>query len=90
VRFRRGSLPREARFPQRVAEISVVACFRTNGLERNDFYARVNVGTKVIMQPMDRRADNTDSKPSSLAPPEDEISRHKNGAGSAQSFCFLR
>jgi hypothetical protein len=25
-------------------------------------YARVNVGTKVIAQPMDRRADNTDSK----------------------------
>ena len=27
-------------------------------------YARVNVGTKVIVQPMDRRADNADSQAS--------------------------
>jgi hypothetical protein len=27
-------------------------------------HARVNVGTKVIVQPMDRRADNADSQAS--------------------------
>jgi hypothetical protein len=51
---------------------------------------RVNVGTKVIVQPMTAAPTiRTASGVGWLAPPVDEFSRHKNGVGSAQCFCFL-
>jgi lipoprotein-anchoring transpeptidase ErfK/SrfK len=39
-------------------------CIRLTNQDVTDLYARVNVGTKVIVLPMDRRADNADRKPS--------------------------
>jgi len=36
-------------------------------LQRRCFHAQVNIGTKVIVQPMDRRADNMGGKRSWLA-----------------------
>src|ERR1700731_1686695 len=37
-------------------------CIRLTNEDVSDLYTRVNVGTKVIVLPMDRRADNTDGK----------------------------
>jgi lipoprotein-anchoring transpeptidase ErfK/SrfK len=37
-------------------------CIRLTNEDVSDLYSRVNVGTKVIVLPMDRRADNTDGK----------------------------
>jgi lipoprotein-anchoring transpeptidase ErfK/SrfK len=37
-------------------------CIRLTNENVSDLYSRVNVGTKVIVLPMDRRADNTDGK----------------------------
>ena len=37
-------------------------CLRLTNEDVSDLYSRVNVGTKVIVLPMDRRADNTDGK----------------------------
>jgi lipoprotein-anchoring transpeptidase ErfK/SrfK len=37
-------------------------CIRLTNQDVSDLYSRVNVGTKVIVLPMDRRADNRDDK----------------------------
>jgi lipoprotein-anchoring transpeptidase ErfK/SrfK len=37
-------------------------CIRLTNDDVSDLYSRVNVGSKVIVLPMDRRADNTDGK----------------------------
>jgi lipoprotein-anchoring transpeptidase ErfK/SrfK len=37
-------------------------CIRLTNQDVADLYSRVNVGTKVIVRPMDRRADNADGK----------------------------
>jgi lipoprotein-anchoring transpeptidase ErfK/SrfK len=37
-------------------------CIRLTNADVTDLYSRVNVGTKVIVLPMDRRADNTNGK----------------------------
>jgi lipoprotein-anchoring transpeptidase ErfK/SrfK len=37
-------------------------CIRLTNEDVSDLYSRVNVGTKVIVLPMDRRADNTNGK----------------------------
>jgi lipoprotein-anchoring transpeptidase ErfK/SrfK len=37
-------------------------CIRLTNEDVSDLYSRVNVGTKVIVLPMDRRADNADGK----------------------------
>jgi lipoprotein-anchoring transpeptidase ErfK/SrfK len=37
-------------------------CIRLTNEDVSDLYSRVNVGTKVIVLPMDRRADNSDGK----------------------------
>jgi lipoprotein-anchoring transpeptidase ErfK/SrfK len=37
-------------------------CIRLTNEDVSDLYSRVNVGTKVIVLPMDRRADNTDGR----------------------------
>jgi len=37
-------------------------CLRLTNEDVTDLYSRVNVGTKVIVLPMDRRADNSDGK----------------------------
>jgi lipoprotein-anchoring transpeptidase ErfK/SrfK len=37
-------------------------CIRLTNEDVSDLYSRVNVGTKVIVLPMDRRADNADSR----------------------------
>ena len=37
-------------------------CLRLTNEDVSDLYSRVNVGTKVIVLPMDRRADNSDGK----------------------------
>jgi lipoprotein-anchoring transpeptidase ErfK/SrfK len=37
-------------------------CIRLTNADVADLYSRVNVGTKVIVLPMDRRADNADGK----------------------------
>ena len=37
-------------------------CIRLTNEDVADLYSRVNVGTRVIVLPMDRRADNTDGK----------------------------
>ena len=37
-------------------------CIRLTNQDVSDLYSRVNVGTKVIVLPMDRRADNTSGK----------------------------
>ncbi len=37
-------------------------CLRLTNEDVTDLYSRVNVGTKVIVLPMDRRADNTSGK----------------------------
>src|SRR5476651_697470 len=37
-------------------------CIRLTNADVADLYSRVNVGTKVVVLPMDRRADNADGK----------------------------
>jgi lipoprotein-anchoring transpeptidase ErfK/SrfK len=37
-------------------------CIRLTNEDVSDLYSRVNVGTKVIVLPMDRRADNMGGK----------------------------
>ena len=37
-------------------------CIRLTNADVSDLYSRVNVGTKVIVRPMDRRAENTGDK----------------------------
>jgi lipoprotein-anchoring transpeptidase ErfK/SrfK len=37
-------------------------CLRLTNEDVTDLYSRVSIGTKVIVLPMDRRADNTDGK----------------------------
>jgi len=37
-------------------------CIRLTNEDVSDLYSRVNVGTRVIVLPMDRRADNTDGR----------------------------
>jgi lipoprotein-anchoring transpeptidase ErfK/SrfK len=37
-------------------------CIRLTNADVSDLYSRVNVGTKVIVLPMDRRADNADGR----------------------------
>jgi lipoprotein-anchoring transpeptidase ErfK/SrfK len=37
-------------------------CIRLTNEDVSDLYSRVNVGTKVIVRPMDRRADNAEGK----------------------------
>jgi lipoprotein-anchoring transpeptidase ErfK/SrfK len=37
-------------------------CLRLTNEDVSDLYSRVNIGTKVIVLPMDRRADNTNGK----------------------------
>jgi lipoprotein-anchoring transpeptidase ErfK/SrfK len=37
-------------------------CIRLTNEDVSDLYSRVNVGTKVIVLPMDRRADNADGR----------------------------
>jgi lipoprotein-anchoring transpeptidase ErfK/SrfK len=37
-------------------------CIRLTNEDVSDLYSRVNVGTRVIVLPMDRRADNSDGK----------------------------
>jgi lipoprotein-anchoring transpeptidase ErfK/SrfK len=37
-------------------------CIRLTNEDVADLYSRVNVGTRVIVLPMDRRADNADGK----------------------------
>jgi len=37
-------------------------CLRLTNEDVSDLYSRVSIGTKVIVLPMDRRADNTDGK----------------------------
>jgi lipoprotein-anchoring transpeptidase ErfK/SrfK len=37
-------------------------CIRLTNADVSDLYSRVNVGTKVIVRPMDRRADNAGDK----------------------------
>jgi lipoprotein-anchoring transpeptidase ErfK/SrfK len=37
-------------------------CIRLTNADVSDLYSRVNVGTKVVVLPMDRRADNADRK----------------------------
>ena len=37
-------------------------CIRLTNQDVSDLYSRVNVGTKVIVLPMDRRADNADGR----------------------------
>ena len=37
-------------------------CIRLTNTDVSDLYSRVNVGTKVIVHPMDRRADNANGR----------------------------
>ncbi len=37
-------------------------CIRLTNQDVSDLYSRVNVGTKVIVLPMDRRADTADGR----------------------------
>ena len=37
-------------------------CIRLTNEDVSDLYSRVNVGTKVIVRPMDRRADSADGR----------------------------
>jgi lipoprotein-anchoring transpeptidase ErfK/SrfK len=48
--------------PETIVTCVSSGCIRLTNADVSDLYARVNVGTKVIVQPTDRRADNTDSK----------------------------
>jgi lipoprotein-anchoring transpeptidase ErfK/SrfK len=46
--------------PQTIGTRVSSGCIRLTNPDVSDLYSRVNVGTKVIVLPMDRRADNTE------------------------------
>jgi lipoprotein-anchoring transpeptidase ErfK/SrfK len=48
--------------PQTIGTRVSSGCIRLTNEDVSDLYSRVNVGTKVIVLPMDRRADNADGK----------------------------
>src|SRR3984893_270829 len=48
--------------PQTIGTHVSSGCIRLTNQDVADLYSRVNVGTKVIVLPMDRRADNADGK----------------------------
>ncbi len=48
--------------PQTIGTQVSSGCIRLTNEDVSDLYSRVNVGTKVIVLPMDRRADNADRK----------------------------
>jgi lipoprotein-anchoring transpeptidase ErfK/SrfK len=48
--------------PQTIGTQVSSGCIRLTNEDVSDLYSRVNVGTKVIVLPMDRRADNADGK----------------------------
>jgi lipoprotein-anchoring transpeptidase ErfK/SrfK len=48
--------------PQTIGTRVSSGCIRLTNEDVTDLYSRVNVGTKVIVLPMDRRADNTGGK----------------------------
>ena len=48
--------------PQTIGTRVSSGCIRLTNQDVSDLYSRVNVGTKVIVLPMDRRADNTTGK----------------------------
>ncbi len=48
--------------PQTIGTQVSSGCIRLTNQDVSDLYSRVNVGTKVIVLPMDRRADNSDGK----------------------------
>ncbi len=41
-----------------LALIAAAGCIRLTSRDATDLYSRVSVGTKVILLPMERRADN--------------------------------
>jgi lipoprotein-anchoring transpeptidase ErfK/SrfK len=49
--------------PQTIGTHVSSGCIRLTNEDVSNLYSRVNVGTKVIVLPMDRRADNADRKP---------------------------
>jgi lipoprotein-anchoring transpeptidase ErfK/SrfK len=48
--------------PETIGSHVSSGCIRLTNEDVSDLYSRVNVGTKVIVLPMDRRADNADGK----------------------------
>jgi lipoprotein-anchoring transpeptidase ErfK/SrfK len=48
--------------PQTIGTRVSSGCIRLTNQDVSDLYSRVNIGTKVIVLPMDRRADNTTGK----------------------------
>jgi len=48
--------------PQTIGTQVSSGCIRLTNQDVSDLYSRVNIGTKVIVLPMDRRADNADGK----------------------------
>jgi lipoprotein-anchoring transpeptidase ErfK/SrfK len=48
--------------PQTIGTQVSSGCIRLTNEDVTDLYSRVKVGTKVIVLPMDRRADNADGK----------------------------
>jgi lipoprotein-anchoring transpeptidase ErfK/SrfK len=48
--------------PQTIGTQVSSGCIRLTNDDVSDLYSRVNVGTKVVVLPMDRRADNADGK----------------------------
>src|ERR1700704_2881801 len=48
--------------PETIGSHVSSGCIRLTNQDVSDLYSRVNVGTKVIVLPMDRRADNTTGK----------------------------
>jgi lipoprotein-anchoring transpeptidase ErfK/SrfK len=49
--------------PQTIGTHVSSGCIRLTNQDVTDLYSRVSVGTKVIVLPMDRRADNASGKP---------------------------
>jgi len=48
--------------PQTIGTQVSSGCIRLTNQDVADLYSRVKVGTKVIVLPMDRRADNADRR----------------------------
>jgi lipoprotein-anchoring transpeptidase ErfK/SrfK len=48
--------------PEYIGQAISSGCIRLTNEDVTDLYSRVNVGTKVIVLPMDRRADNSDGR----------------------------
>ena len=48
--------------PQTIGTRVSSGCIRLTNQDVSDLYSRVNVGTKVIVRPMDRRADSADGR----------------------------